>query len=82
MSSNRPTTNEIRSVHSYLLDKFPVHEREQEYIQWREDLVTLRPGRDHAWLDRGIESCLHTLQGRVPYIQVRHTKKSSFLNFG
>jgi hypothetical protein len=52
-----------------------VHVDEQDYIRWREDLVTLRPGREHAWLDRGIETCLHILQGRVPRIQVRYVIK-------
>jgi hypothetical protein len=70
MSSNRPKTNEIRSVYNYLTDIDPVHDDEQQYILWKEDLLTLRPGRDHAWLDRGIEKCLQVLQTRVPYIQV------------
>ena len=70
MSSNRPKTNEIGSVYNYLTDIDPVHVDEQQYILWKEDLLTLRPGRDHAWLDRGIESCLRVLQTRVPYIQV------------
>lgn len=70
MSSNRPTTREVRSVHNYLMHQDPVNNEEQQYIQWKEDLVTLRPGRDHAWLDRGIESCLQMLQRRVPCVQV------------
>lgn len=70
MSSSRPKTNEIRSVYNYLTDIDPVHDDEQQYILWKEDLLTLRPGRDHAWLDRGIERCLQILQTRVPYIQV------------
>lgn len=70
MSSSRPKTNEIRSVYNYLTDIDPVHDDEQQYILWKEDLLTLRPGRDHAWLDRGIEKCLQVLQTRVPYIQV------------
>ena len=70
MSSNRPKTNEIRSVYNYLTDIDPVHDNEQQYIMWKEDLLTLRPGRDHAWLDRGIETCLQLLQVRVPCVQV------------
>ena len=57
-------------MYNYLTDIDPVHDNEQQYIMWKEDLLTLRPGRDHAWLDRGIESCLQVLQTRVPYIQV------------
>lgn len=70
MSSNRPRTSEIQSVYNYLTDIDPVHDDEQQYIVWKEDLLTLRPGRDHAWLDRGIESCLQALQTRLPIVQV------------
>lgn len=72
MSISRPKTHEIRSVYNYLTDMDPVHDDEQQYILWKEDLLTLRPGRDHAWLnlDRGIEKCLQVLQMRVPYLQV------------
>ena len=70
MSTNHPKTNEIRSVYNYLTDIDPVHDDEQQYILWKEDLLTLRPGRDHAWLDRGIERCLQVLQTRVPCIKV------------
>lgn len=57
-------------MYNYLTDIDPVHDNEQQYIMWKEDLLTLRPGRDHAWLDRGIESCLQLLQMRVPCIKV------------
>lgn len=49
---------------------YPVHTDEQQYVMWKEDLLTLRPGRDHAWLDWGIETCLQLLQTRVPCIKV------------
>lgn len=62
--------NEIGSVYNYLPDIDPVNDDEQQYILWKEDLLTLRPGRDHAWLDWGIERCLQILQPRVPYVQV------------
>ena len=70
MSSNRPKMNEIRSVYNYLTDIDPVHDDEQQYILWKEDLLTLRPGRDHASLDWGIERCLQLLQPQVPCIHV------------
>jgi hypothetical protein len=60
-----------RSVSNYIFGAAPVHELEQRYIQHEEDLVTLRPGRDYAWLDQCVQSCLHALHGRVPLIHVR-----------
>jgi hypothetical protein len=71
IAGNRPTSAEVCSVENYLHNTKPLFKPEQEYIQHRDDLVTLRPGRDHAYLDCFIETCLHVLQGPLPFIQVR-----------
>lgn len=71
IAGNRPTSAEVSSVENYLRNTKPLAKSEQEYIQHREDLVTLRPGRDHAFLDCFIETCLHALQGPLPFVQVR-----------
>lgn len=60
----------MNSVTNYLDDVTPVTKPEREYIQYEEDLVTLRPGRDHAWLDQCIEKCLHAVQGRANFVHV------------
>ena len=39
-------------------DEGQLYEKEMEYIYEKADLVTLRPGREHAWLDGIIESTL------------------------
>ena len=39
-------------------DEGQLYEKEMEYIYEKADLVTLRPGREHAWLDGMIESTL------------------------
>ena len=39
-------------------DDGQLFEKEMEYILEKADLVTLRPGREHAWLDGMIESIL------------------------
>jgi hypothetical protein len=57
-ASNRPSSSEYRSVCRYISQNKPLIPEELEYIQHKEDLVTLRPGRDHAWLDRSIERVL------------------------
>lgn len=65
---NRPTASEYRSVRNYLIGNAPLHHREQEFIQHKEDLITLRPGRDHAWLDRKIEQTLQVLHRPFPWL--------------
>lgn len=54
----RPTESEYNSVENYIHVMQPLEPREQAWIQWKEDLVTLRPGREHAWLDTTIEHIL------------------------
>ena len=39
-------------------DEGQLYEKEMEYILEKADLVALRPGREHAWLDGMIESTL------------------------
>ena len=39
-------------------DDGQLFEKEMEYILEKADLVTLRPGREHAWLDGMIENIL------------------------
>lgn len=55
---NRPGAGEYESVIHYLDGTQTLPEKQSSYIRWREDLVTLRPGREHAWLDRAIEKSL------------------------
>lgn len=40
-------------------------EEESEFIYEKEDLVTIRPGREHAWLDGGIEKLLQMCRCRL-----------------
>jgi hypothetical protein len=46
---------------NYMNDKKPVEEKERSWINWKEDMVTLRPGRENAWLDAGVEHLLKRL---------------------
>lgn len=61
MAANRPSSSEYRSVRNYINRNKPLIPAELEYIKHKEDLITLRPGRDHAWLDRSIERTLQFL---------------------
>ena len=46
-------------------DGGPLFEEEAEFIYEKEDLVTLRPGRDHAWLDGVLERLLQICRCRL-----------------
>ncbi|KAF2432801.1 hypothetical protein EJ08DRAFT_630152 [Tothia fuscella] len=58
---NRPAKSDFMSVYNYMNKNQPLKEEEQEWIKCREDLVTLRPGREHAWLDASLEHLLKYL---------------------
>lgn len=71
MTFRRPSDAEYTSVYNYLDNSKPIHATERSYIAHKEDLVTLRPGREHAWLDRVIEYMLRKLQKPAPWLTVR-----------
>ena len=70
MEFRRPSDSEYASVHNYLDNIKPIHKDERAYISHKEDIVTLRPGREHAWLDRVIEYILKRLEKPVPWFTV------------
>ena len=56
---NPPSNRDYKSVLSFMEnDEGQLYEKEMSYIYEKADLVTLRPGREHAWLDGMIESIL------------------------
>lgn len=70
LATNRPSESEYRSVRNYLETYKPLHRTEMDYIEHKQDLITLRPGRDHAWLDRSIDHLLHILDKPFPFLTV------------
>ncbi|KAH7073368.1 hypothetical protein FB567DRAFT_454189 [Paraphoma chrysanthemicola] len=65
VSFQRPTTRDYRSVRGWFNNIAPLVDEEQEYILWKEDIVTLRHGREWASFDGLVESLLHKLDCRV-----------------
>ncbi|KAF2230438.1 hypothetical protein EV356DRAFT_536371 [Viridothelium virens] len=62
MSLNRPARCDYQSVVNYMDGIKPVVAEEAEWVHRREDLITLRHRREHAWLDSGIEHLLKWIQ--------------------
>lgn len=62
----KPSSRDYRSVLRYMeKDGGQLYEQDMSWIYDREDLVTLRPGREHAWLDGILERMLSLCRGRV-----------------
>jgi hypothetical protein len=65
VSLKRPAESDQTSVRNFVAGERPLCKEEETWIQCKEDLVTLRPGREHAWLDRAIEYLLRELHCRL-----------------
>jgi hypothetical protein len=59
---NKPSNRDYTSVSAYLTHTTPLFQGEDDFIDRREDLVTLRPGRECAWLDAFVERVLKSLR--------------------
>jgi hypothetical protein len=69
VACHRPAKKDYRSVQNWIWNNNPLDENEQSWIKAKEDLITLRPGREHALLDAGIEHLLKWIDCRpVRYI--------------
>jgi hypothetical protein len=54
---SRPSARDYLSVKNYFDEEGPVCNVES-YIYYKEDIITLRPGRESAWLDGFVEKIL------------------------
>lgn len=63
---DRPSNRDYRSVLSFMEnDGGQLYEEDMEFIYEKEDLITLRPGREYAWLDGLLERTLEVLRCRL-----------------
>ena len=65
VSFNKPASGDYKSVVNYMKEVEPVIQKERDWVRRLEDLITLRSGREHAWLDAGIEHLLKFFQQRL-----------------
>ena len=63
---DRPSNRDYRSVLSFMeYEGGQLYEEDMEFIYEKEDLVTLRPGREYAWLDGMLERTLKVLRCKL-----------------
>ena len=71
-SLNQPSTRDYRSVlHFMENDGGQLCEDESAFIYDKEDLITLRPGREYAWLDGMVERVLQVFRCRLIIVGVK-----------
>ena len=77
-SFNKPTTREWDAVQKWLSNVQPLKPAEQGFAKCKEDLVTLRSGREHAWLDGAVEWLIRELRCRpITVSSLHHSLTSS-----
>lgn len=60
VAMNRPPMREQTSLRNYIENRQCLVETESTFAYHKEDLVTLRPGRDHSFVDASVEQFLMT----------------------
>ncbi|KAI1616841.1 hypothetical protein EDD36DRAFT_472183 [Exophiala viscosa] len=58
---NKPTSSEYDSLWWWMRDNKPLYAGDAMFVREREDLITLRPGREYASLDAMVEKMLRWL---------------------
>jgi hypothetical protein len=72
---NRPPARDYLSVKSYFDEEAPLCNVES-YIYCKEDIITLKPGRETAWLDAFIEKGLQKLSSRFIRVRIANPARS------
>ena len=76
MRFHRPGKSEHQNVLNYIENQKPVDDKDSEYVYCKEDLITLRPGRELAWFDRAIAKLLRYANCRL----IRVSKSRIYMN--
>jgi hypothetical protein len=81
VSFQKPTERDYTSVRHWFHNKVPLVDDEQEYIFWKEDVVTLRHGREWAGFDGMVEAMLHKMNGPLIQVSKPHITDCTLLTF-
>lgn len=84
VSMSKPAERDHLSVKNFLENGFeeegrlvrPLMQADSDFIYRNEDLVTLRPGRESAWLDAFVERVLKMLNWKPIQVSILLLKES------
>lgn len=66
----RPSRRDYKSVRNWFQNNEPIIQQEMSFVRCKEDLVSLRTGREYAGFDSLVERCLSRLDSML----VKHLK--------
>ena len=73
--ANKPSSRDHNSVSKYITFTKPLLEADSSFIKHTEDLITLRPGRESAWVDTIVERGLKMLPYNLTQVSaILHSK--------
>jgi len=72
---NKPPMRDQLSLRNYIENRRCLVEGESAFAYHKEDLVTLRPGRDHSFVDAFVERMLRTFHCRPLQVLLRTSSK-------
>ena len=64
VAMNKPPQRDQLSLRNYIENRNCIVEEESAFAYHKEDLVTLRPGRDHSFVDAFVERMLRSFHCR------------------
>jgi hypothetical protein len=65
MAFKKPSDSEYQSVGRYMNNRKPQGEEEETWVHHKEDIISLRSGREHTWLDDAVESFLRLCHCKI-----------------
>ncbi|KAJ4356504.1 uncharacterized protein N0V89_004538 [Didymosphaeria variabile] len=72
----RPSNRDYRSFRIWFQNKKPLnYEREEQFIKRREDLISLRQGREWSGFDGLVETCIRKLHCKPLHVSRQHLKE-------
>ena len=74
---NKPPAREQYSLRTYIENRQCLAEAESKFAYHKEDLVTLRPGRDHSFVDAFVEHLLKTFPCRPLKVRAEYPLNST-----
>lgn len=76
---SKPSARDYQSVKNFFEEYYPVCGENEEYFRFKEDIISLKPGRENAWLDAAIERGLQHCP--IPAIRVSFEKLPAYYDF-
>jgi hypothetical protein len=66
----RPSNHDYRSFRTWFWNMKPLNYAEEKFIKRKEDLISLRQGREWSGFDALVETCIRKFHGAVTQVRL------------